>query len=97
MGGRAVGCVYEGAGAPKLKSTPARASEGGRAAVIDKRKTVSEGNPIGGRQRRDVQASLVRFRTAGRGLVLREGLVGGEVAWLHPWQRLLENHRVVRR
>lgn len=61
-----VGCVYEGAG-PKLKSTPARASEGGRAAVIDKRKTVSEGNPIGGRQHRDVQASLVRLGADGRG------------------------------
>ena len=50
---------------------------GGRAAVIDKRKTVSEGNPIGGRQRRDVQASLVRLRAMGRGFQFLEGSYGG--------------------
>jgi len=66
-----VGCVYEATG-PKLKGipprqTPERGSRGGRAAITDKRKTVSEGNPIGGRRRRDVPTSLVRSRSAGRG------------------------------
>lgn len=58
----------------------------GCAAVTDKRKTVSEGNPIGGRRRRDVPASLVRPRSAGRG---DAGLVGSS----HPWQRLPEGNQ----
>lgn len=58
-------------------------TEGGHAAVTDKRKSVSEGNPIGGRRRRDVPASLVRPRSAGRGDAGLEGLS-------HPWQRLPE-------
>jgi len=49
--------------------------QGGRAAVTDKRKSVSEGNPIGGRRRRDVPTSLVHLRSTGRG---DAGLVGEE-------------------
>ncbi|KAG7201950.1 hypothetical protein KM043_004655 [Ampulex compressa] len=93
--GWVVGRVYEGTGS-KLKSTPARAMGGGRAAVTDKRKTVSEGNPIGGRQHRDIRPGLVRRGATGRGHA--PSTPGGEEdAWLHPQQRLPENRRVVRR
>lgn len=78
-----VGCVYEAA-SPKLKGIQSceegRESirglrPGGRAAVTDKRKSVSEDNPIGGRRRRDVPTSLVHLRSTGRG---DAGLVGEE-------------------
>lgn len=52
-----------------------RGARGGRAAVTDKRKSVSEGNPIGGRRHRDVPTSLVHLRSTGRG---DAGLVGEE-------------------